>query len=477
MASEIILKALPFDSREIVNPDTGIIEYDRVAYSADFAKWMATYFSNGVLVPNGAVISDEMEVVAASEALTVIVKPGAVLINGRTGWVDRAEPLTVDVGGAANRIDRIVAELNIPNDRQIALKVVKGTTSPPPLIRTDDIYQLSLAQVEVRAGQAVIHSIYDERSDDVCGVSNVLIGVRQPERPKGNANLNILPYEEAETAIYPHAVGDHIMLDGEYFIVTSPIAAGNSIVEGVNITRDYVNNQIIRAFNSVKQHHIEYIKSSGIWTVPSGVTNIELYLVGGGGGAGVNDSGKGGKILYLAGFPVTPNSNITVTIGAGGTGGALSADGGETIFGSLSTGGYYACQDASLSRPGSAAHGTDRTTLVWNNSFLQICPIDGKAYGIGGASGGGYTKNQTGGTGGDVNIPLLGIYKSGGANSGVVPGAGASADEVGYSDRGGHGAPNTGSGGGGGTAYPYGTSVQIPGGNGGSGIVVIGYYK
>lgn len=179
MASEVILKALPFDSREVINQETGEKEYDRVAYSADLANWMKTYFSNGVLVPNGGTISTELQVTASG--LTVTVNPGAICINGRTAWVDEATQLTVNMGGSSVRYDRIVAELNLPEDRQIALKVVEGTTNPPSLVRTGDVYQMSLAQVRVNANAAVIASVIDERQDEsVCGISNVMVGVKIP---------------------------------------------------------------------------------------------------------------------------------------------------------------------------------------------------------------------------------------------------------------------------------------------------------
>ena len=37
--ADITLKAMPFDSNEIIDPDTGAVSYDRGAYSRDLADW------------------------------------------------------------------------------------------------------------------------------------------------------------------------------------------------------------------------------------------------------------------------------------------------------------------------------------------------------------------------------------------------------------------------------------------------------
>lgn len=74
--------------------------------------------------------------------------------------------------------------------------------------------------------------------------------------------------------------------------------------------------------------------SSGIFTVPAGVTAVDVFLVGGGGGGagaswGTNSggygSGSGGGSGYtrtIKGLSVVPFSEHTVIVGAGGAGGA-----------------------------------------------------------------------------------------------------------------------------------------------------------
>lgn len=81
------------------------------------------------------------------------------------------------------------------------------------------------------------------------------------------------------------------------------------------------------------QSGFQEFTTSGNFTVPNGVTSIDLEVVGGGGGGNINGYGGGGGGGYSSGtFSVTPGTVISVTIGAGGgTGGT----GGTTMVGSL----------------------------------------------------------------------------------------------------------------------------------------------
>ena len=99
------------------------------------------------------------------------------------------------------------------------------------------------------------------------------------------------------------------------------------------------SRKVFRVFNT-----------SGTWTAPAGVKNVRLYLrpgagggaSGGGGGGGFSGNpgcggsgggsgGSGGAAsgIYLP-ATVVPGTTYTVTIGAGGIGGAASS-GGEQI--------------------------------------------------------------------------------------------------------------------------------------------------
>ncbi|MBX3308445.1 MAG: hypothetical protein KF751_20555 [Nitrospira sp.] len=90
--------------------------------------------------------------------------------------------------------------------------------------------------------------------------------------------------------------------------------------------------------------NLQVFTESGSFTIPKGVTRIEVEVRGGGGGGGAADGisspvgGCGGG--YGKGvFTVTPGSTYAVTVGAGGSGavykGRRGHEGGKSSFGDL----------------------------------------------------------------------------------------------------------------------------------------------
>jgi hypothetical protein len=79
--------------------------------------------------------------------------------------------------------------------------------------------------------------------------------------------------------------------------------------------------------------------SSGVftWTVPQGVTSVNIVAVGGGGGGSQKSTGgqggSGGALAYDNNVAVVPGETYTVIVGVGGaTGGAYGSNGQETIL-------------------------------------------------------------------------------------------------------------------------------------------------
>lgn len=82
---------------------------------------------------------------------------------------------------------------------------------------------------------------------------------------------------------------------------------------------------------------VQTFTASGTWTKPSGVKQIIIEVIGGGGGGGGNESGGGGGSLGSGSgggggyaritIDSTSLSSETVTVGAGGLGGGVDADG------------------------------------------------------------------------------------------------------------------------------------------------------
>ena len=79
--------------------------------------------------------------------------------------------------------------------------------------------------------------------------------------------------------------------------------------------------------------------SDTTWTVPSGVSMVQVLVVGGGGGGGYEfaGGGGGGAANYDAAFSVTPGASVTVTIGVGGAAApnisSKGVNGGQSAFG------------------------------------------------------------------------------------------------------------------------------------------------
>jgi hypothetical protein len=77
--------------------------------------------------------------------------------------------------------------------------------------------------------------------------------------------------------------------------------------------------------------------SSGTWTVPAGVTSVDVLVIAGGGGGGgdTGGGGGGGGFKHNSSYSVTPSANLSVTVGGGGAGGSTGGGGGNSSFATL----------------------------------------------------------------------------------------------------------------------------------------------
>ena len=250
------------------------------------------------------------------------------------------------------------------------------------------------------------------------------------------------------------------------------------------------------------------------WTVPTGVTEVHVLVVGGGGGGGDLDShyggGGAGGVAHNFGqdaYPVTPGETIDVTVGAGGV---EREDGDDSLFGDIlahggGIGGSHGNDGGSGGGMGGSGAGSNppggEATQPGTNPdpFIDLGSDGGTDYSSSGggdqAGGGGGGATERGGDsedqgpsgdGGDgvdlsaylgTDLGEDGWFAGGGGGSGAEThgadgGMGGGGDGSSGSDGGPEDAmPNTG-GGGGGTAWD---GDYLPGGNGGSGIVVVEY--
>ena len=191
---------------------------------------------------------------------------------------------------------------------------------------------------------------------------------------------------------------------------------------------------------------VQTFTSSGTWTRPAGITKVIMEVQGAGGGGGRNDtynyrgtSGSAGGYAKKL-LDVSSVASSTITIGAGGAGGA--ADTNDGAAGGLSS---------------------------WADGGTTVT---GGAGGAGlGEDSYGYTAGGSG-TNGDINITGgpggCGRYGSGAPDSQLGVGGNYSATAV-YQDTGENDGVGYGSGGGG--------SDGQRGGNGAGGIIIVWEYK
>ena len=61
------------------------------------------------------------------------------------------------------------------------------------------------------------------------------------------------------------------------------------------------------------------------WTCPTGVYQVSALVVAGGGGGGSAGGGGAGGVIYTNSYNVTPGTQYTVTVGAGGAAATTSS--------------------------------------------------------------------------------------------------------------------------------------------------------
>lgn len=144
-------------------------EYDRTYTAEDYSSNLAVVISNGVLRSN----NDDLNVTASG--LNLSVNLGRAWIKGCWFYNDSAYNLPAVVpptGG--KRIDRVVLRYdNTIAVRSISIQYLQGVAStspvPAPMTRTDDIYDICLAEITVNQN-AVSVGVKDTRSNsNLCG--------------------------------------------------------------------------------------------------------------------------------------------------------------------------------------------------------------------------------------------------------------------------------------------------------------------
>ena len=264
-------------------------------------------------------------------------------------------------------------------------------------------------------------------------------------------------------------VSANITVTASFVQLPPPITPNTAVLRG--------DGKTVATFSTV---------GSGTWTLPAGVTSVEILVVGGGGGASSNSSGGGAGGLYSSGAYMPSGSSVTIIVGTGGAGLTISgANGGLSQFDSIIAYGGQGVKSAQptdgINQAGQLAyHGGNQGGVSTNGGVTLIPgkPGGGSYAGFtgqqdsGGGSGaaGSHNNGSAGGIGVQCNITGINTYYAGGGGAkGSGPGG------SGGGGKGGNigvlaidGGVNTGGGAGGGYSATTGAS-------GGSGVVIVAY--
>ena len=265
--------------------------------------------------------------------------------------------------------------------------------------------------------------------------------------------------------------------------------AGTPTVPGSNTTstftiraKDAASNTSDRQFTiTINAPVTQTFTSSGTFSVPSGVSSVDVLVVAGGGGGGYEGGGGGaGGLIFRPGFSVTPGGTVSVTVGGGGAGSAGPAgqsdfgdNGQDSVFGTLTAkgGGFGGTKNHPQSttgrhgNSGGSGGGAARDmTSPGGGAGQPTPPGESGTFGSGNA-GGSATGSSTRSAGGGGGAGAAG-QDSGAPDSGSYPGS-VSKGGVGKAYTIGDGTTSVfyAGGGGGGSFY----STEVPGGQGGGG--------
>ncbi|MDA9761373.1 hypothetical protein N9C63_00430, partial [bacterium] len=150
----------------------------------------------------------------------------------------------------------------------------------------------------------------------------------------GSFSVNATDPESAGNVTFELQSGS---LPPGFSITNTAAEGGTAIISGTDSTTssdttfnfvlravDAASNTSSRSFSITSSVPVtESFTSSGTFSVPSGVTAVDVLVVAGGGGGGDRHAGGGGAggLIFMPNFAVTPGGTVSVTVGCGGAGG------------------------------------------------------------------------------------------------------------------------------------------------------------
>lgn len=177
----VVLKSFPFDSMDVLNPDTNQYEGDRQYAAAIFAGYFKKFLSNGVYYGNYKNYGENSMKVSLNSGLTITVHAGCGIIEGVDYELENNTNIVLERPASGSRVDRIVVKMDSTlsvRNTQLYVKQGNGTT-PAALTRNSNIYEICIAEVTISSSSNLTNnSIVDKRNNStLCGIVNSLISV------------------------------------------------------------------------------------------------------------------------------------------------------------------------------------------------------------------------------------------------------------------------------------------------------------
>src|SRR6056300_874947 len=146
----------------------------------------------------------------------------------------------------------------------------------------------------------------------------------------GSFSVNATDPESAGNVTFELQSGS---LPPGYSITNTAAEGGTAIISGTDNTTsstttfnfvlravDAASNTSSRSFSIQSKLLVsESFTSSGTFSVPAGITSVDVLVVGGGGGGGTQHGSGGGAggLIFMPNYPVTASGTLTVTVGCG----------------------------------------------------------------------------------------------------------------------------------------------------------------
>jgi len=436
-----------------------------------------------------------------------------------TGYIASAVPTLITNGGASVSFDSFTINSSTQITGIIAKSSLGSGSSNEPYdvkVTTAGALTATLAnQINVDSSPAFVTAAgslgsFSEQST----VSTMDIVATDPDSA-GNVSFELqsgsLPAGLSSATVNENGVSK-FRITGTLSADRSSLTTTNFVVRAV----DAASNTSSRAFSITEiPSAIESFTSSGTFSVPTGITTVNVLVVAGGaaGGGDHGGGGGGGGLVYMPNTPVTPGGTVSVTVGCGGTvvNNNRGNNGQDSVFGTLTAkgggggGGGNVSYNGEQGGSGGGGSGHGNNTVPSSNvgggATQPTQSGNSGAYGFGNAGGNGVRTGPGslfgGGGGGAAAAGSIGTPgQCGAGGNGKAYTIGDGTTSVYYAGGGGGGHYNNsytirpGGQGGGGPSHGTSPTTAVAGsantgggggggagaGAGGKGIVIVSYY-